>query len=59
MIAGRKIDGQAINMLQTIEHMATDRMTIDCNAIGFKFTNSDSQVETPCFTGIHGCGFTI
>ena len=54
-----KIDGRTINMLQAIERMATDRMTIDRNAIGFKFTNSDSQVETPCLTGIHGCGFTI
>lgn len=35
-----------INMLQMIEHMATDRITIHCNAIGFKLTNSDSQIGT-------------
>jgi len=36
-----------IDMLQMIEHMATDRITIHCNAIEFRFTNSDSQIVTP------------
>jgi len=35
-----------INTLQMIEHMATDRITINRYAIGFKFTNSDSQIDT-------------
>jgi len=41
-IDDRKINDRAIDMLQPIEHMAIDRMTIQRNTIGFKLMHSDS-----------------
>ena len=58
-IDDRKINDRAIDMLQTIEHMATDRMTIRRNTIGFKLTHSDSYVGTFSRVTIHEFGFMV